>query len=84
MSNLFRIGQEVRIGDNKGVIISKPLEGTKNSIVYKVKEYVGKDVVFRVLFEEEIYMILQEQVRRKINKNVFLAQKLNINRKEKL
>ena len=58
MSNLFRIGQEVRIGDNKGVIISKPLEGTKNSIVYKVKGYVGKDVVFRVLFEEEIYMIL--------------------------
>ena len=58
MSNLFRIGQEVRIGDNKGVIISKPLEGTKNSIVYKVKGYVGKDVVFRVLFEEEIFMIL--------------------------
>ena len=58
MNNLFRIGQEVRIGDNKGVIISKPLEGTKNSVVYKVKEYVGKDVVFRVFFEEEIYMIL--------------------------
>ena len=58
MNNLFRIGQEVRIGDNKGVIISKPLEGTKNNVVYKVKEYVGKDVVFRVLFEEEIYMIL--------------------------
>ena len=58
VNNLFRIGQEVRIGDNKGVIISKPLEGTKNSVVYKVKEYVGKDVVFRVLFEEEIYMIL--------------------------
>lgn len=57
-NNLFRIGQEVRIGDNRGVIISKPLEGTKNSVVYKVKEYVGKDVVFRVLFEEEIYMIL--------------------------
>lgn len=58
MNNLFRIGQEVRIGDNKGIVISKPLEGTKNSVVYKVKEYVGKDVVFRVLFEEEIYMIL--------------------------
>ena len=58
MNNLFRIGQEVRIGDNKGVIISKPLEGTKNNVVYKVKEYVSKDVVFRVLFEEEIYMIL--------------------------
>ena len=58
MNNLFRIGQEVRIGDNKGVIISKPLEGTKDSVGYKVKEYVGKDVVFRVLFEEEIYMIL--------------------------
>ena len=57
MNNLFRIGQEVRIGDNKGIVISKPLEGTKNSVVYKVKEYVGKDVVFRVLFEEEIYMI---------------------------
>ena len=41
-----------------GIIISKPLEGTKNSVVYKVKEYVGKDVIFRVLFEEEIYMIL--------------------------
>ena len=57
-NNLFRIGQEVRIGDNKGIILSSPLEGTKGSVVYKVKEYVGKDVVFRVLFEEEIYTIL--------------------------
>lgn len=57
-NNLFRIGQEVRIGDNKGIILSSPLEGTKGSVVYKVKEYVGTKIVNRVLFEEEIYMIL--------------------------
>ena len=54
----IRIGQEVRVGDNKGIILSSPLEGTKGSVVYKVKEYVGTKVVNRVLFEEEIYMIL--------------------------